>query len=367
MNMKQKTLGEKLFDPRWLASDQVDARDLDEPPVGLDLARALAAKHLDPCDLGEADLAKVASALGEEERRSLQDFLDGVRTEPPASLMAPTDPPTASSRSWSGGDVSLLVRCAEVLAPLAAPRWIAAAGVLLVLGGLTSLLLIRVVAPQGREDRAAWASMVVAATPAKSLEDWSEDVSPSPASSVVKRSRSSAAADRRVVAVKQGDAFQSGAVVGPRQVLTSMSGVASQAEVFTRHGDGWARRLGKVRTVLPGLDLALVFVDEEFEVWFDLALEEGDAEDVVPPTGTAVVAHGFGGVETGVLESSARDVSVGDLIYTTVAMRSGLGGAALVRPADSVLIGIVVGAHDGTAVAVPVDMWRQQVSNEDEP
>ncbi len=70
MKQKQKTLGERLFDPRWLSNQGDARRDFKEPPVGLDLARALAARQLDSCDLGEADKANVAASLTESEGRS---------------------------------------------------------------------------------------------------------------------------------------------------------------------------------------------------------------------------------------------------------------------------------------------------------
>ena len=385
MKQKQKTLGERLFDPRWLSNQGDARRDVIEPPVGLDLARALAARHLDTCDLGEAETAAVEAALSRQDQDELQGFLDGVRPEPPASLIAPANP-TASTRFRSGRDASLRGRCGEVLALIGwNARWVAAAGLLLLmLGGLVAAWFsgVRPAASPvdvGSEVRPAWASMVAAAEPAAQLARWGSE---EPARSLTwllrplgssMRSRSSGYIDPRVVAVAREDgSFQSGTVIGPRLVLTLAEGLPRKTTVFRRDGRDadWAERSGEIRTRLPALGLATLIVDDDFETWFDVVSDAvAEAELVVQmdadglPIERTVGAYGFGGAEGGILWSASGHVLKGDLVFTDVRIRRGLGGGpiAFLDEGKLVLVGIVVGSHsDGRfAAAVSAEALRQ--------
>ena len=381
--MKQKTLGERLFDPRWLSNRGDARRDFKEPPVGLDLARALAARQLDSCDLGEKDKAEVASALDEEVRRGLTEFLDGLRTEPPASLVVPQPSARPSSRSSGEGSASgLRSRCAEVLASLiGARRWAAAAGVLLA-GGVvvaTWFAVARSRAP-GSEDRPAWASaMIAAAVPSDGLATWGGEEQRSLTRYLEPpglTTNSSRYIDPRVVAVTldDGTTFQSGTAIGPRLVLTLVAtGLARPARVYQRDGEEWVERSGELRTEL-GIGLAtLVVVDgAPFESWFDpaawseteLSVQQVEANGA--PIDRSVGCYGLGGSEGGVLLSSNGGDRAGDLIFTDCAMRPGLGGGALARlvEGDLELLGIVVGSNPDGAVAVSAAAVRQQLFSE---
>jgi len=383
MNMKAKSLAETLFDARWLSTNDADVRlDLNEPPLGLDLARALAAEQLDRCDLGDDELAAVKQALPPSLHEELERFLDGDAPTPPASLLVPSESSAVAPASRAtSANLSFVSRCGAMLASLGGgPRWLAAAAVLAMVAGLTAWLVLGTESASiQRGGGPTWASALAAAVPAERLDMWGRDET----RSLTRRLEPpgadlSSRLDPRVVAVALArGGFQSGAVIGPRVVLTIDEGgrfFAGRVKVFEHDLDrGWLERVGQVRTLLPGLGLATLVVDgAEFEMRFDLS-EEAAADD--PPTNPAadeprdvwVIACGFGGTERGVLWSPDGPAAVmaGDLIATDIAMRAGLGGAPILSRSGD-LLGMVVGSQaDGRfAVGVSTRAVRQRLFSE---
>lgn len=398
MNMKAKSLAETLFDARWLSTNDADVRlDLNEPPLGLDLARALAAEQLDRCDLGDDELAAVKQALPPSLHEELERFLDGDAPTPPASLLVPSESiavtgtsPADAPAGWSSEratqvetNLSFFSRCAAILASLGGgPRWVAAAAVLAMVFGLTAWLVLRTESAPSiqRGGGPTWASALAAAVPAERLEMWGGRAE---ARSLTRRleplgSDLSSRLDPRVVAVSlPRGGFQSGAAIGPRLILTIDGGgrfgdgVVSVVQFDLNQG--WVERVGEVRTLLPGLGLAALGVDgAEFEVWFDLSEEEAEVEPTTTnpaaePRDVWVMACGFGGTESGVLWSPEGPAAVmaGDLIATDIGMRAGLGGAPILSRSGD-LLGMVVGSQaDGRfAVGVSMRAVRQRLFSE---
>ncbi len=377
----------RLIDSKWLVEESPD--DVEAEDVGLDLARALAARHLELCDLGERETSAVTSALSPADWIALERFLAGEQPSPPASLVVPNasagkSRPDAAARSDQRHGGSPRDRAAaDPLAWLAVgPRWVAAAGVLVLLGWLAVRFGVQRDAPSPgtSADRLAWSPLVEAAIPAARLEAWLGGASSRSSKSVVEPSadeqrRTSGLFDLRVVAVRRQDAaFQSGVVVGPRTVLTLMSGLGVDTTVLCRDGGRWTARACAIETLLPGLGLATLVVDgKQFEAWFDLAARP----EVVPaappkpddaaaelPNDSTVGVYGFGGSQGGAVCSSNHEVAVGDLIFTDCEMRPGLGGGALLEGGEGgALIGVVVGSRSNGhfVVAVSVDALRHRL------